>query len=62
MLAPLIGKNIALLNLRVLASTAFAIFASAMFWMSHLNDQASYAQLAAPRLWQGLAIPDVLCC
>lgn len=57
MLAPLIGKNIGRLNLRIAASTAFAIFGIGMFWMSHLNEQSSYAQLAAPRLWQGLAIP-----
>jgi DHA2 family multidrug resistance protein len=57
MLAPLIGRNIARLNLRIVASTAFAIFSIGMFWMSHLNEQASYLQLAAPRLWQGLAIP-----
>jgi MFS transporter, DHA2 family, multidrug resistance protein len=57
MLAPMIGKNINRLNLRAVASTAFAIFAIGMFWMSGLNEQASYAQLAAPRLWQGLAIP-----
>jgi len=57
MLAPIIGKNIGRLNLRLLASTAFAIFAIGMFWMSTLTDQASYAQLAAPRLWQGLGIP-----
>lgn len=57
MLAPLVGKNIHRLDLRVLASIAFAIFGIGMFWMSHLNDQASYSQLAAPRLWQGLAVP-----
>jgi DHA2 family multidrug resistance protein len=28
-----------------------------MFWMSTLTDQVSYAQLAAPRLWQGLGVP-----
>lgn len=56
-MAPLIGANIQRINLRVAASMAFAIFSIGMVWVSHLTEQASFWQLSAPRLWQGLGIP-----
>jgi DHA2 family multidrug resistance protein len=55
-MAPIVGQNIQRLNLRVLASVAFMIFGVGMLWVSTLNDQASFSQLATPRLWQGVGI------
>ncbi len=55
-MAPIVGQNIQKLNLRVAASLAFAIFAIGMLWVSRLNDQASFGQMALPRLWQGVGI------
>jgi DHA2 family multidrug resistance protein len=56
MMAPLIGQNIQRLNLRLAASTAFAIFALGVWWVSRLTDQATFLQLATPRLWLGLGM------
>ncbi|MGC3982551.1 MAG: DHA2 family efflux MFS transporter permease subunit [Steroidobacteraceae bacterium] len=55
-MAPLVGKNIQKINLRLAASAAFLIFGIGMLWVSKLNDQASFWQLASPRLWQGVGI------
>lgn len=55
-LAPMIGQNMHRLNLRVVASTAFGIFFICMLWVATLNEQATFAQLALPRLWQGVGI------
>lgn len=55
-MSPIIGKNIYRLNLRIAASFAFTVFAIGMFWVSKLNEQASFAQLSTPRLWQGIGI------
>lgn len=55
-LSPIIGQNIQRLNLRFTASMAFAIFCAGMLWVSTLNDQATFGQLAYPRLWQGIGI------
>lgn len=56
-MAPLIGGNIQRLNLRLVASCAFTIFSIGMIWVAGLNEQATFWQLSAPRLWQGLGIP-----
>lgn len=55
-MAPMIGANIHRINLRVAASAAFLIFCIGMLWVARLNEQASFGQLAMPRLWQGLGI------
>jgi MFS transporter, DHA2 family, multidrug resistance protein len=55
-MAPIIGQNTHRINLRFAASLAFAIFGACMVWVSTLNDQATFIQLATPRLWQGLGI------
>jgi DHA2 family multidrug resistance protein len=54
--APIVGRNMNRLNLRVAASFAFCVFAAATFWTSTLNEQASFAQFAAPRFFQGLGM------
>ena len=57
MVAPFIGKNIHRLNLRLVASIAFVIFGVCSFWAATLNNQATFTQLASPRLWQGIGMP-----
>lgn len=56
-IAPLIGSNVQRLNLRLVSSCAFVIFSIGMVWVAGLNEQATFWQLSAPRLWQGLGIP-----
>jgi DHA2 family multidrug resistance protein len=54
--APIVGRNMNRLNLRLAASFAFCVFAFAIFWAATLNDTASFAQFATPRFLQGLGI------
>ena len=54
--APLVGRNMNRLNLRLAASFAFVVFAFAIFWAATLNDTASFSQFATPRFLQGLGI------
>ena len=56
-LAPIIGRNLHLMNLRASASIAFVIFAVNIWWVAGLNESASYSQLALPRLFQGIGMP-----
>ena len=55
-LAPLIGKNIHRINLRAAPTFAFCVFATSLYIVSGLNDQASFGQLALPRLLQGVGL------
>ena len=55
-MAPIIGKNIHRINLRAAPTIAFCIFATSLYWVSTLNDQASFEQLALPRLVQGIGL------
>ena len=55
-IAPIVGRNMMKLNLRLAASFAFCIFGLAVFWTATLNESASYFQFAAPRLLQGLGM------
>jgi DHA2 family multidrug resistance protein len=54
--APIVGRNMNRLNLRLAASFAFCVFAFAVFWAATLNDTASFGQFATPRFMQGLGI------
>jgi DHA2 family multidrug resistance protein len=54
--APLVGRNMLRLNLRLAVTFAFCVFAFAIYWTSTLNEQASFAQLASPRFVQGLGL------
>jgi MFS transporter, DHA2 family, multidrug resistance protein len=54
--APVVGRNMNRLNLRLAASFAFCVFAFAIFWAATLNDTASFWQFATPRFLQGLGI------
>ncbi|GAC1666144.1 MAG: DHA2 family efflux MFS transporter permease subunit [Steroidobacteraceae bacterium] len=54
--APIVGRNMNRLNLRLAASFAFCVFAFAIFWAATLNGTASFTQFATPRFLQGLGI------
>jgi DHA2 family multidrug resistance protein len=54
--APIVGRNMNRLNLRLAASFAFCVFAFAIFWAATLNDTATFGQFASPRFLQGLGI------
>jgi DHA2 family multidrug resistance protein len=54
--APLVGRNMARINLRLAASFAFCVFGAAVFWTSTLNETASFGQFATPRFFQGLGL------
>ena len=54
--APIVGRNMNRLNLRLAASFAFCAFAFAIFWAATLNGTASFTQFATPRFLQGLGI------
>jgi len=55
-MAPIVGRNMMRMNLRLAASFAFSIFAFAVFWTATLNDTASFIQFATPRFIQGVGI------
>lgn len=55
-LSPLVGKFGDRLDLRVLTSVAFAIFAGASFWAAEFTDQASYGAIILPRIVQGVGV------
>jgi DHA2 family multidrug resistance protein len=54
--APLVGRNMSRINLRLAVSFAFCIFGIAVFWTATLNETASFIQFATPRFLQGLGI------
>jgi DHA2 family multidrug resistance protein len=56
MLAPIVGKNINKVDLRLALSFAFSVFAVSSFWAATRTDQATFAQYAWPRFFQGVGI------
>ncbi len=55
-LSPIIGKNIAKLNLRVLATFAFALMAAVSVWNAQLSLDAGFWDIVNPRLVQGIGL------
>ncbi len=55
-ITPFVGRFIGRINLRLAASFAFCVFGLAIFWTATLNETASFAQFAMPRLMQGIGI------
>jgi MFS transporter, DHA2 family, multidrug resistance protein len=55
-ITPFVGRYISRINLRLAASFAFCVFGSSIFWTATLNETASFAQFAAPRLMQGVGM------
>ena len=55
-ITPFVGRYISHINLRFAASFAFCVFGFATFWTATLNETASFAQFASPRLLQGVGM------
>ncbi len=54
--APIIGKSMGKLDMRIIATVAFVIFAALSFWRAGYTSDASYFDLAAPQFLQGIAV------
>jgi DHA2 family multidrug resistance protein len=55
-LTPVLGRNIARVNLRLAPTIAFLILAWCLFWFARETDQASFGQLALPRFLMGFGL------
>jgi MFS transporter, DHA2 family, multidrug resistance protein len=56
-LSPIVGRNMHKIDLRILVTIAFLIFAGTSYWFSTFDSAASFATLIWPRFVMGLAIP-----
>ncbi len=56
LLSPLVGRNVSRIDPRILASTAFVIFAGVMLMRSHFNTQVDFATIMVPTIVQGAAL------
>jgi DHA2 family multidrug resistance protein len=57
LLSPVIGRNMQRVDLRVLVTFAFVVFAVTSYWFSTFDSSASFGTLVVPRFVMGLAIP-----
>ncbi|MHB1565215.1 MAG: DHA2 family efflux MFS transporter permease subunit [Acidiferrobacter sp.] len=55
-LSPIVGRNIHRVDLRLIASLSFLVFAWVSFWTSGFPSYVSFAQLIGPRFVQGIAM------
>lgn len=55
-LSPIIGKNVAKLNLRFLATIAFTVMGAVSFWNSFFSLDIDFFQIIYPRFIQGLGM------
>ncbi|MGF6635285.1 EmrB/QacA subfamily drug resistance transporter [Paraburkholderia sp. MM6662-R1] len=55
-LSPMIGKNMHRLNLRMVASFAFIVFAIVSFWNSTFTLDVPFGHVILPRLVQGIGV------
>jgi DHA2 family multidrug resistance protein len=55
-LAPLIGRNLHRINLRLAPTLSFCVLATTMFWFAAQTEQASFGQLALPRFIMGFGL------
>jgi MFS transporter, DHA2 family, multidrug resistance protein len=53
LLSPIVGSNLHRLNLRVLVSISFMIFATSYYWMAHFTVGISLSEASLPRLLMG---------
>ena len=56
LLTPLVGKNMARVDPRLFASTAFVIFAASSFWRAGYTPNADYWALTRPQFLQGAGL------
>jgi len=55
-LSPIVGKNIQRIDLRILASFAYLVFAITAYWFSTFTLDTSINMIYLPRLLQGVAV------
>jgi DHA2 family multidrug resistance protein len=56
-MAPVIGRNLGRINLRIAPTIAFVILGGSLLWFAHQTEQASFAQMALPRFIMGFGLP-----
>jgi MFS transporter, DHA2 family, multidrug resistance protein len=57
LLSPILGRNMHRLDLRMVVTFAFIVFAVTSYWFSTFDSAASFAALVVPRFVMGMAIP-----
>src|SRR5215469_1168552 len=57
LLSPILGRNMAKLELRAVVTFAFVVFAGTSYWFSTFDSSASFSTLVLPRFVMGVAIP-----
>ncbi|MHB1947685.1 MAG: DHA2 family efflux MFS transporter permease subunit [Gammaproteobacteria bacterium] len=55
-LSPVVGNNLNRIDLRVITSIGFIVFAGVSFWNSSFNTDVGFEELVIPRLIQGIGI------
>jgi len=55
-LSPMVGRNITRLNLRMVASFAFCVFAFVSFWNATFTLDTPFLKLLGPRFTQGIGV------
>jgi DHA2 family multidrug resistance protein len=55
-LSPLVGRNLHKIDLRLLVSLSFLVFATVSFWNAGFTTAVDFWQLALPRLVQGIGV------
>jgi DHA2 family multidrug resistance protein len=57
LLSPILGRNMHRLDLRMVVTFAFVVFAATAYWFSTFDSSASFSTLVLPRFVMGMAIP-----
>ncbi|MGC1550998.1 MAG: DHA2 family efflux MFS transporter permease subunit, partial [Rhodanobacter sp.] len=57
LLSPILGRNMHKLDLRMVVTFAFIVFAVSAYWFSTFDSSASFSTLLLPRFVMGIAIP-----
>ncbi|RDI99667.1 MFS transporter [Dyella solisilvae] len=57
LLSPILGRNMHRLDLRMVVTFAFLVFAATAYWFSTFDSSASFSTLVLPRFVMGVAIP-----
>ncbi|WP_114240030.1 DHA2 family efflux MFS transporter permease subunit [Dyella sp. C9] len=57
LLSPILGRNMQKLDLRMVVTFAFLVFAATSYWFSTFDSSASFNSLVLPRFVMGIAIP-----
>jgi DHA2 family multidrug resistance protein len=56
-MSPIVGQILSKIDLRVIASFAFVVFAVVSFWNASFDTDVAFGQLVLPRLVFGLGVP-----